>query len=165
MLTHGQFSSAVVTNLFGLELPDDSSMISYLPLAHIYEVLIHDLILQIVFANHRIQRVNEMASFAAGTKIGFFSGDPLRLLEDCQILKPMFFPGVPRVLNRIYQAAMAAGDVPGFKGNLFRKAVQVKVEKWHATGDNTHFFWDKLVFRKVGTNAVCHSVGLPDPHN
>jgi long-chain acyl-CoA synthetase len=60
---------------------------------------------------------------------------------------------------------MAAGDVPGFKGNLFRKAVQVKVEKWHATGDNTHFFWDKLVFRKVGTNAVCHSVGLPDPHN
>ncbi|KAJ7929234.1 hypothetical protein B0H13DRAFT_1703325 [Mycena leptocephala] len=145
VLTHGQFSSAVVTNLFGLELPDDSSMISYLPLAHIYE------------------RVNEMASFAAGTKIGFFSGDPLRLLEDCQILKPMFFPGVPRVLNRIYQAAMAAGDVPGFKGNLFRKAVQVKVEKWHATGDNTHFFWDKLVFRKLravlGGNVVLMSSG------
>ncbi|KAJ7684665.1 hypothetical protein DFH06DRAFT_1355192, partial [Mycena polygramma] len=131
VLTHRQFSSAVITNLFGLELPDDAAVFSYLPLAHIYG------------------RVNEMCSIATGTKIGFFTGDPLRLLEDCQILKPAFFPGVPRVLNRIYQAAMAAGDVPGLKGNLFRKAVQTKIEKWHATGDSTHFFWDKLVFRKL----------------
>ncbi|KAJ6547071.1 hypothetical protein B0H19DRAFT_955000 [Mycena capillaripes] len=145
VLSHRQFSSAVVTNLFGLELPDDSSTISYLPLAHIYG------------------RVNEMCSIATGTKIGFFSGDPLRLIEDCQILKPSFFPGVPRVLNRIYQAAMAAADVPGLKGNLFRKALQVKVEKFHATGDNTHFFWDKLVFRKLravlGGNVLLMSSG------
>lgn len=104
-----------------------------------------------------MQRVNEMCSIASGARIGFFTGDPLRLLEDCQILKPAFFPGVPRVLNRIYQAAMAAGDVPGLKGNLFRKAVQTKIEKWHATGDSTHFFWDKLVFRKVCAYFTLHS--------
>ncbi|KAJ6488597.1 hypothetical protein C8R47DRAFT_1126207 [Mycena vitilis] len=145
VLTHRQFSSAVITNLFGLELPDDAAVFSYLPLAHIYG------------------RVNEMCSIATGTKIGFFTGDPLRLLEDCQILKPAFFPGVPRVLNRIYQAAMAAGDVPGLKGNLFRKAVQTKIEKWHTTGDSTHFFWDKLVFRKLravlGGNVILMSSG------
>jgi long-chain acyl-CoA synthetase len=44
---------------------------------------------------------------------------------------------------------MLAGDVPGLKGALFRKAIQVKTERLRATGDNTHFFWDKLVFRKI----------------
>ncbi|KAJ7349209.1 long-chain-fatty-acid-CoA ligase [Mycena albidolilacea] len=131
VLTHGQFASGVVTNLFGLELPDEASVFSYLPLAHIYG------------------RVNEMATYATGAKIGFFTGDPLRLIEDCQILQPSFFPGVPRVLNRIYQAAMVAADVPGFKGDLFRKAYAAKLEKFRATGDNTHWFWDKLVFRKI----------------
>ncbi|KAJ6618362.1 hypothetical protein B0H10DRAFT_1947722 [Mycena sp. CBHHK59/15] len=116
VLTHRQFSGAVISNLHGIELPDDSCMFSYLPLAHIYE-----------------------------------------------ILKPHFFPGVPRVLNRVYQAAMAAGDVPGLKGNLFRKAMQTKLDKFHATGDNTHFFWDKLVFRKIcavlGGNLLLVSSG------
>lgn len=104
---------------------------------------------RLVFSDHPLQRVNEMATYSTGAKIGFYSGDPLLLVEDCQILKPSFFPGVPRVLNRIYQAAMAAADVPGIKGDLFRKAYQAKLEKFHATGDNTHWFWDKLVFRKV----------------
>ncbi|KAK7023957.1 peroxisomal long chain acyl-CoA synthetase 7 [Favolaschia claudopus] len=143
--THGQFASGVVTNLLGLEMTEDSSVFSYLPLAHIYG------------------RINEMASCAIGARIGFFTGDPLRLIEDCQILKPAFFPSVPRVLNRIYQAAMAAADVPGVKGDLFRKAYQAKVEKFRTTGDNTHWFWDKLVFRKIravlGGNIMMMSSG------
>ncbi|KAJ7261335.1 hypothetical protein B0H12DRAFT_1106331 [Mycena haematopus] len=145
VLTHGQFASGVVTNLFGLELPEDSSVFSYLPLAHIYG------------------RINELASYAVGTRIGYFTGDPLRLIEDCQLLKPGFFPGVPRVLNRIYQAAMAAADVPGVRGDLFRKAYQAKLERFRATGDNTHWFWDKLVFRKLraalGGNVLLMSSG------
>jgi long-chain acyl-CoA synthetase len=32
--------------------------------------------------------------------IGFSTGDPLRLLEDAQIVKPHVMPGVPRVWNR-----------------------------------------------------------------
>jgi len=39
--------------------------------------------------------------------------------------------------------------VPGLKGALFRKAIQVKLEQLHATGKGTHLFWDKLVFRKI----------------
>ncbi|KAJ7771702.1 hypothetical protein B0H16DRAFT_1514415 [Mycena metata] len=136
VLTHRMFSSAVITNLLGLELPEDAGHFSYLPLAHIYE------------------RCNEFCTMAIGGKIGFFTGDPLRLIEDCQILKPAFFPGVPRVLNRIYQAAMAAADVPAYSA---------KIEKFRATGDNTHFFWDKLVFRKlravIGGNVQLMSSG------
>ena len=35
-------------------------------------------------------------------KVGYFNGDPHRLIEDCQILKPAVFPSVPRLFNRIF---------------------------------------------------------------
>ena len=38
----------------------------------------------------------------SGMKIGFFGGDVLKLVEDIGILKPTFFPSVPRLFNRIY---------------------------------------------------------------
>jgi long-chain acyl-CoA synthetase len=95
------------------------------------------------------QRVIQLTVIAIGGAIGFYTGDPLRLLEDAQILKPNFFPSVPRVLNRIYQAAMVAGNVPGLKGAIFRRAVQTKLDNMHSTGVVTHPLWDRLVFRKV----------------
>lgn len=54
-----------------------------------------------------------------GVSVGYFTGDPLRLLEDAQILQPTFFPAVPRILNKIYQVANAAGNVPGIKGRFY----------------------------------------------
>jgi long-chain acyl-CoA synthetase len=95
-----------------------------------------------------------MLAVSIGGQIGYFTGDPLRLLEDAQILKPHIFPSVPRVLNRVYQAAMVAGSAPGLKGAIFQKAVKTKLEKLHATGENTHLLWDRLVFRKVGGITV-----------
>jgi hypothetical protein len=35
----------------------------------------------------------------------FSQGDPVKLLEDVQALRPTIFPGVPRVWQRIYGAA------------------------------------------------------------
>lgn len=105
-----------------------------------------------------------------GGSIGYFTGDPLRLLEDMQILRPTWFPTVPRVLNRIYQAANAAGDVPGFKGlcppgrhslklnswsgDIFRRAVAAKMENLRTTGKVTHPLWDRIVFKKVRATAL-----------
>ncbi|KAF8905973.1 hypothetical protein CPB84DRAFT_1813952 [Gymnopilus junonius] len=131
VLTHKNLAIATQSNMFGLQLPEDASLLSYLPLAHIYE------------------RICELCSIAIGGRIGYYTGDPLRLLEDAQILKPNFFPSVPRVLNRVYQAAMVGGNVPGLKGTLFKKAIQTKLTRLHQTGEVTHAFWDRLVFRKI----------------
>ncbi|KAF9567606.1 acetyl-CoA synthetase-like protein [Agrocybe pediades] len=131
LLKHKNLAVATASNMYGMELADDACLLSYLPLAHIYE------------------RVCELCTIAVGGRIGYFTGDPLRLLEDAQTLKPNFFPSVPRVLNRVYQAAMVGGNVPGLKGTLFNKALSAKLEKLRKTGDNTHAFWDRLVFRKI----------------
>lgn len=131
LLKHKNLALATQSNLYGLQLPEVACLLSYLPLAHIYE------------------RTMELCVMAVSGKIGYFTGDPLRLLEDAQLLKPNFFPSVPRVLNRVYQAAMLAAGVPGLKATLFKKAIQVKLDKFHSTGDPTHIFWDKLVFRKI----------------
>jgi len=134
LLTHGNLAIAAKCNLYGYPIDHDRvTMLSYLPLAHIYE------------------RVIQLSVIAIGGAIGFYTGDPLRLLEDAQVLKPNFFPAVPRVLNRIYQAAMVAGNVPGLKGSIFRRAVQTKLDNMHLTGVVTHPLWDRLVFRKIKT--------------
>lgn len=61
-------------------------MISYLPLAHMYE------------------RVVENMVFQFGARVGFFRGDIKKLGDDIKELKPTFVPLVPRILTRIFDA-------------------------------------------------------------
>lgn len=66
------------------DISNNDITISYLPLAHSFE--------QDVFTLCLIY----------GVKIGYYSGDVLKLVDDLQVLKPTFFPSVPRLFNRIY---------------------------------------------------------------
>ncbi|KAI0357386.1 acetyl-CoA synthetase-like protein [Trametes cingulata] len=134
LLTHGNLAAAAYSFLHHVEIQDDRVAMSFLPLAHIYE------------------RIMELSAVAVGKRIGYTTGDPMRFLEDIQVLKPHFVPLVPRVLNRVYQSAVVAGDVPGLKGAIFRQAVATKLHNLHTTGKMTHPLWDRLVFRKI--NAV-----------
>lgn len=132
VITHLMMSMAVQGNLCGLDFEGgEAVLLSYLPLAHIYE------------------RLCSASTFAVAGRVGYFSGDHLRLLEDAQVLQPSFFPSVPRVLNRVYQAGMVAANAPGLKGVLFRKAMAAKVANLESGQGYKHAFWDKLVFRKL----------------
>lgn len=67
-----------------ITLTHEDSFISYLPYPHSFETGL------------------TYFSIMTGCKIGYYQGDPLKLVEDCALLKPALFPSVPRLYNRIY---------------------------------------------------------------
>ena len=91
MLSHKNLvstaSAAMQTS--GINLGDGDSMISYLPLAHSFEKCMFCMCL------------------LTGMKIGYYNGDPLKLLDDLKVLQPTAFPSVPRLFNRIYDKIQA----------------------------------------------------------
>ncbi|KAK4684188.1 long-chain acyl-CoA synthetase, partial [Tremellales sp. Uapishka_1] len=134
VLTNSNLTTAVISNSLGTTEALTSGewrFISYLPLSHIYERF-----LQLV------------VMYGDGT-IGLTTGDTLRLLEDAQLIKPHFFPGVPRIFNRINAAVKVQMAAGGLKGALLKKAVATKMENWRRDGTVTHTLYDALVFRKI----------------
>ncbi|KAH8102240.1 acetyl-CoA synthetase-like protein [Cristinia sonorae] len=132
LLTQGSLALSARNNMSGGDYADQPAvLLSYLPLAHVFE------------------RIMEMLTITFGGAIGYGTGDPLRLMEDLQILRPSIFPSVPRVLNRIVSAVMAASNAGGFKGAMFNKALNVKMANYRKDGTVKHALWDRLVFSKV----------------
>ena len=79
----------------------DDAVISYLPFPHSFE------------------QVLTFFAIVTGVKIGFYQGDPLKLTEDCALLKPALFPSVPRLYSRIYTKIKERLDgLTGCKGWL-----------------------------------------------
>ncbi|SJX65508.1 related to Long-chain-fatty-acid--CoA ligase 6 [Sporisorium reilianum f. sp. reilianum] len=120
-----------VTNAMAFIKRDPFTVISYLPTAHIYA------------------RLCEIAIVRAGGRVGYFCGDTTRLMEDMAILKPTFFPSVPRVLNRVAALVQAQASAPGLKGALLRKALAAKIANHDRDGTLTHAVYDRLIFSKV----------------
>jgi long-chain acyl-CoA synthetase len=89
ILTHANFMQAVYTTSGFLPLHEGQSYLSFLPMAHIYERIVHHLMIM------------------RGARVAFYSGDVSRLTEDLQKAKITVFPAVPRVLDvRVFFSAM-----------------------------------------------------------
>lgn len=134
VLSHWTVTAGVMAQTMGTSLGrggERPRLIAYMPLAHIFE------------------RFFELLIMHADGTICYTTGDPLRLLEDAQIIKPNTMPSVPRVLNRIHQAVMAQVAAGGVKGALLKRALETKIENYKQTGEVTHRFYDAVVFRKV----------------
>ena len=114
------------------------SMLSYLPLAHIYG------------------RMTEQSMLWAGGALGFFHGDILALVDDIQTLKPDAFTSVPRLYNRFGGAIKAATiQQQGWKGALARHIVYTKSAAMElpdaSSATNKHAFYDRIWGRKVAS--------------
>jgi len=68
---------------------ENDTYVSYLPLAHVYE------------------RMMLIISMAIKMRIGFYSGDVLKLTQDLAVLKPTVMVSVPRLYNRFYDLMQA----------------------------------------------------------
>ncbi|XP_022695692.1 long-chain-fatty-acid--CoA ligase 5-like isoform X2 [Varroa jacobsoni] len=111
MLTHRSIVanlSAVMFQMGEWAPTGEDTMLSFLPLAHMFE------------------RCCEMAVYMVGGSVGFYSGDIRGLTEDMQILKPTIAPMVPRLLNRIHDNVMAAASGSKVAAFILNQALKAK---------------------------------------
>lgn len=137
VLTQANATAATAAARIGSDTMPSDVLISYLPLAHIY------------------QRVAEHGALAAGASIGYFRGDILGLVDDMKLLRPTGFNSVPRLYNRFGSAIRAQTmDAPGLKGAMGRhvinnKLAAMKLPPGQAT--NKHIFWDRVFTPKLAS--------------
>ena len=127
MLTHANIVSVYVAiQYLTLTFSENDVHLSYLPLPHVFERLVYLIITYY------------------GGSVGFFRGDPLLLKEDIAILRPTFFPSVPRLFNKMYDGIKAKiASVTGIKKNFAEKAIEVKLENLRTRAEYSHFLYDK----------------------
>jgi len=134
MLTHGNIVACVAGSVMTLEYLDvgvGDTIISYLPLAHMFE------------------RTVQFVMYLLGARVGFSRGDVRLLMEDIAELKPTVFPTVPRLLNRVYDKVMATVNSSRIKRFLFDLAMNSKMKDVRKGIFRRDTIWDKLVFAKV----------------
>lgn len=131
-LTHRMLLTVVDTVLTRVNLHRGSRAISYLPYPHSFEQCMMGMALQV------------------GCKIGYYQGNPAKLVEDCSLLKPTIFPSVPRLYNRIYGQIKAKFDAAtGCKAWLGGKALASKTAALNTDATYTSGCYDFMVFNKV----------------
>ena len=133
-LSHANLMAAAKAGAKNTDLQAGESVISYLPFTHSFE--------QGLFS----------FSLYRGLKIGFYQGNPLKLVEDCAALKPVIFPSVPRLYNKIYGALQARFDaLTGCKRWLLNRGLAAKQANLETTGAVRHGCYDTLLFGKAAS--------------
>uniref|UniRef100_A0A8C6L564 Long-chain-fatty-acid--CoA ligase n=1 Tax=Nothobranchius furzeri TaxID=105023 RepID=A0A8C6L564_NOTFU len=131
MLTHGNIISNTAAFLQGMLNPGRKDvLISFLPLAHMFE------------------RVVEGVILIHGARIGYFQGDIRLLMDDLKTLQPTVFPVVPRLLNRMFDKVFSQANTP-LKRWLLDFAFRRKEAELKNGVMRKDSMWDKLIFKKV----------------
>ncbi|OHT01366.1 Long chain acyl-CoA synthetase 7, peroxisomal [Tritrichomonas foetus] len=87
IVTHANFiSTAASIYTYAYPFSRDDKMLSYLPLAHVYEGVQHVVAMKVI------------------GRVAFYSGNIKRLMEELNLFKPTIICGVTRVFERIYTA-------------------------------------------------------------
>jgi long-chain acyl-CoA synthetase len=145
-ITHGNFLSEcgnVVQGAADIFLKPGSSTLLFLPVAHVFG------------------RMIQIGAISAGLHLAHCSDPVARLQQDLATFKPDFVLAVPRIFEKIFNAAEAKADAAG-KGKIFRKAAAVAIahsQSLDSPGINPllraqHKIFDALVYKKIR-----HAVG------
>jgi long-chain acyl-CoA synthetase len=148
ILTHANAVAGASCALSLMEITDNDSGCSFLPLAHIY------------------QRLCEHLALWGGGATGYFHGEVKELVEDLQLIKPTAFSGVPRLFNKFGNKIVEATlESPRpIRAALSRQAVAAKQARQQGppgVATNKHWFWDRLWAKKVAANVGlenCHTI-------
>lgn len=134
MISHRNIASCcvgLVANLNTFTLDHKDTLISYLPLAHVYQYAI-----ECFFAY-------------LGAKIGYFQGDLKLLLEDFETLQPTVIPSVPRVLNKAFDRINTLAHAKFLVGKLFDFGLSSKLQEVEEGIYRRNSIWDYTLFKKV----------------
>ena len=116
----------------GYHLTGEDRHISFLPLGHLME--------------HMLFSVN----LVYGVQVGYYSGDVVRLEEDCKVLQPTFFCAVPRIYERInLQVKESVSKKGELYKKLFEKALEIKIYNYKKYGKLNHAFFDPIFFNEI----------------
>ncbi|MFH9348481.1 AMP-dependent synthetase/ligase [Kitasatospora sp. NPDC017646] len=139
-LTHGNFLAEcgnVVERLAPLFRTGDSSVLLFLPLAHV------------------LGRIAEIAPAMAPIKLGHVS-DIKDVTAELAAFRPSLILGVPRVFEKVYNTARAKAQADG-KGRIFDKAAETAIAYSRALDAGgaglvlrlKHALFDRLVYSKL----------------
>ncbi|MDZ5075989.1 AMP-dependent synthetase/ligase [Nesterenkonia sp. HG001] len=155
-LTHGNFTelSLQTTKSLAHVVNKDSSTVMFIPLAHVFA------------------RFISVLCVAAGARVGH-TADIKDLVDDLGTFRPTFLLAVPRVFEKIYNAAMMKAEGDG-KGAIFAKAAQTAIDWSKAQEAGTvpfvlgmkHKLFSKLVYSKLHARMggrVTHAVSGGSP--
>ncbi|EXF24954.1 long-chain fatty acid--CoA ligase [Nesterenkonia sp. AN1] len=138
-LTHGNFVDHSLQTLAAMDgvVGKHSSTVLFLPMAHVFARFI-----SVIF-------------IAAGGRVAH-TPDIKQLIEDLGVIRPTFLLGVPRVFEKIYNAAALKAEGDG-KKRIFTIAADVAVDWSRASAEGRvplglrlkHAVFSKLVYSKL----------------
>jgi long-chain acyl-CoA synthetase len=146
MLSHRNIATNVVDSSERVPqlIPGNSRALSFLPVCHIFERMLHYLYIY--------------------NGVSIYFGQSLETIkDDLNASKPNMFTGVPRLFEKFYDGIVAKGAAAGgLKTVIFNWAVSVALD-WEPDGRNGSFYEFKLkMARKLVFDKVKSALGLTD---
>ncbi|MCH2225429.1 MAG: AMP-dependent synthetase/ligase, partial [Crocinitomicaceae bacterium] len=130
MLSHSNILSNVEACISSIPADKDSNVLSFLPVCHIYERMLHYLYMYLGCSIHFAESMDTI-------------GDNIREV------KPEVFTAVPRLIEKVYDKIIAKGDdLSGIKRKLFFWAVSV-AEKYKVEGRSAAYNIKLKIARKL----------------
>lgn len=130
MLSHNNLLSNVLSCEYSIPADEHSRVLSFLPVCHVYERMLHYLYMYLGSSIHFAESMDTIG-------------------ENIREVKPHVFTAVPRLLEKVYDRIMAKGDeLHGIKRALFFWAVGL-AEQYDVVGKSWWYRFKLSIARKL----------------